>query len=133
MELIRLIRPTRLDGTIRSRIAVLFLVLAVLFQGGIVQTHNHLGSGIVSASDQYADPGVPTVSRSLATGKSQPTAPPSCPLCQDQALFGSYMLATPAAFAPPVAIQAWYLPTLLLSSVVRQSSHAWRSRAPPAA
>jgi len=120
-------------GTIRSRFAVLFLMLAVLLQAGVIQTHNHLAADVVTANDAIGAPINLAVASVTPSGKSRPTSPPVCPLCEEQALFGSYMLGAPAIVVAPVATVAWYSPVPIFSSIGRQVSHAWRSRAPPTA
>lgn len=118
--------------TIGSRFAVLFLMLAVLLQAGVIETHNHLASTLAAATSQQLVPANVSAATIVASGKSQP-ATPACPLCEERALFGSYMPAVPVAVIVPVAIASWYAPARLLSSAGRQVSHAWRSRAPPIA
>ena len=120
-------------GTIRSRFAVLFLMLAVLLQASVIQTHNHLASIPVTTGDQLLTPLTESIAGAVAGDKSKPATPPVCPLCEDQALFGSYLLATPAVLAVPVATAAYYSSAGIFSSIGRQASHAWRSRAPPIA
>lgn len=107
-------------------------MLAVLFQGGVIQTHNHLASTVAAASGQRATPASISTGAIATSGKSQPVAP-LCPLCEERALFGSYLLAVPLAFVAPSATPAYYAPAKALSSAARQVSHAWRSRAPPIA
>jgi hypothetical protein len=108
-------------------------MLAVLLQAGVIQTHNHLASGIVTANDQLVVPAFARAVGTVASDKSRPTAPPVCPLCEERALFGSYVPAAPAIVAAPVVAAAWYALTRIFSSIGRQASHAWRSRAPPIA
>lgn len=123
-------------GTIGSRFAAVFLMLAVLLQASAVQTHNHFASNVVAASDQFvpsADLSATTATPTIASGKSRPTTPPVCPLCEERALFGSYVLAAPVLIMAPVTVAAWYTSTQLLTAARRQVSHAWRSRAPPIA
>jgi hypothetical protein len=109
-----------------SRFAILFLALALTWQGFLTQGHAHFdGDGRIVATAGSA-------SAVAVAGKSKPSpARPACPLCEEQALFGAFLLASPVMVVAPDAIAAWYAPTRYLFSAVRSLSHSWRSRAPP--
>jgi hypothetical protein len=109
----------------RSSAAIFLLVFALLWQGVAVQTHSHTephGSVRTGAAIEAA-----------ATGDRSHDAPdaPACPLCEEQALFGAYLLSGAVALVLPVTGRAEYAPVLAGYEAVRERWHAWRSRAPP--
>ncbi len=109
-----------------SRFAILFLALALTWQGFLTQGHAHFGGdGRIVATGPAA-----SAAAVADTSKSAP-AKPACPLCEEQALFGAFLLASPVVIIAPDAIGPWYAPASYLFSFVRSLSHNWRSRAPP--
>jgi hypothetical protein len=108
------------------RLALLWLVVAMLFQGLVTQTHVHLS----------ADPANVVISSTRAVGPAvdaQKDGPvvPVCLLCEEQALFGAYLLGAPPAIVAPIADVFHYTTRSLPSLAFAAASHAWRSRAPP--
>jgi len=108
----------------RSRLAAMFVLLALLRQAWLVQAHFH--------SDPRPAPGLGTGIEASGRTHPAPLAPPACPLCEEQALFGSYVAAGLVTLAPPPALAAWYGPQSFSATDRPTSSHIWRSRAPPA-
>ena len=109
---------------IGRRFALLWLAVALLFQGLVVQTHAHVGA------DPYA-----TVAGTIAStvdNRKDGSSAPACPLCEEKALFGAYLLGGSIAIAAPVAAAYHYVAASLPLLQLRVSSHAWQSRAPPA-
>lgn len=107
-------------------LAMLWLVVAMVFQGFVIQTHAHIG-----AERSWA-----TVAPTLTSGPSiddrnQAPVVPTCLLCEEQALFGAYLLGESVAIAAPVATVYHYATASLPLVAPSMSSHAWQSRAPP--
>jgi hypothetical protein len=105
------------------RFALLWLVVALLFQGFATQTHTHFPVDRTLAA---------TASMHVVTdGQKQAPTAPVCPLCEEKALFGAYLLTGSVTIAAPVDVAYDYAAVSLPSLALRLSSHAWRSRAPP--
>ena len=124
----QMIRPAiRTTGRSGSRFAILFLAFALVWQNFLVQGHAHFdGGGRIVASNAAA------ASISAIANKSRPApATPACPLCEEQALFGAYVLADAVTFVAPASAPAWYTPVQPAVLSLRTQSHFWRSRAPP--
>ena len=116
----------RLAGLSARRLALLWLVVALLFQGFATQTHTHFGGDRVSAT-------AGVVRMATAAADSQKNAPiaPACPLCEEKALFGAYLLGGSAAITAPIDIAYHYAAESLPLLQLRPTRYAWRSRAPP--
>jgi hypothetical protein len=117
------------DVALRARrFAVAFaMLLAILWQSFVTQTHIHAEPGVYAAA--IADSaGTPT---QLKTGQAPSDLPATCPICQEIAHAGSYLSPTTAAFQPPIPVGLWRYVTPSLAATLRQRSHAWQSRAPP--
>ncbi|WP_299423403.1 hypothetical protein [Sphingomonas bacterium] len=108
------------------RFALLWLVVALLFQGFATQTHAHFGVDRTSAA--AASTSVATVA---VDGQKQDPAAPACPLCEEKALFGAYLLSGSITIVAPVGVAYHYAAASLPPLALHASSHAWRSRAPP--
>lgn len=111
---------------VKSRLALLWLVVALVFQGFVIQTHAHADAG----------PAWATVTPALASGTSiddRKPAPvvPTCLLCEEQALFGAYLLGDSVAIVAPAAAIYHYATVSLPLLARSEPSHAWQSRAPP--
>ncbi|MEO5939152.1 MAG: hypothetical protein ABIQ43_09110 [Sphingomonas sp.] len=108
------------------RLALLWLVVALLFQGLVVQTHAHIGA------DRYATVTSAT-NAAAALGDRQKDGPaaPACPLCAEKVLFGAYLLGGSVTIAAPIGAAYNYAAAFLPLLQLHASSHAWRSRAPP--
>lgn len=108
-----------------SRCALLWLVVALLFQGFATQTHGHVAGDRAWAATSSA-----SVLTAAADGKRDPAAQ-VCPLCEEKALFGAYLLGGSAAIAVPVVVTYDYVAVSWPLLALRAFSHAWQSRAPP--
>ncbi len=108
---------------------LLLTLLAFGWQSFVAQAHRHAGEreGISLAQVVQAVVGT----KAEKGGQVPADTPDNCPICQEIAHGGAYLLPTPILFQPPAAIVAWFAVTLLLALALRQQSHAWRSRAPP--
>ena len=112
-----------------SGVACLLLLVALLFQGGLVRTHVH-------AAQLLAPPGV---SASLqASGVSDATSQHvpdggsgSCLLCREAAAAGQYMLPGAEFIAAPLQLHRWAVPQAAIEFALGTPTHGWLSRAPP--
>jgi hypothetical protein len=110
---------------IRSRFAILLLLFALTWQALLVQGHIHPANVQPVAARAAGHVAISAASSGF------PDAPVTCPLCQEQALSGSYVPVDPAVIVPPAAYTASYLPSRFPAAIETQSFHSWRSRAPP--
>jgi hypothetical protein len=106
---------------------LLVALLALTWQSFIVQTHVHArpdgwATGLAANAASSAQ---------LETGQSAPDVPTPCPICQEIAHAGSYLVPSLPAFHLPQPVIAWYAVSPSLTIAPRQRSHAWQSRAPP--
>ncbi|QDZ08826.1 hypothetical protein FPZ24_16240 [Sphingomonas panacisoli] len=108
------------------RFALLWLVVALLFQGFVTQTHGHPGFDRAWSATESAR-AAPTA---VDSRKDIP-ATPACPLCEERALFGAYLLGGSVTIAAPLAAVYHYTTASLPLLAPSVSSHAWQSRAPP--
>ena len=110
------------------RFAIVFaMLLAVLWQSFVTQTHVHATPGAYTAAISDSA-GAPT---RLKAGETPSDQPAICPICQEVAHAGSYLSPTAVALQPPVPVDLWRTATPAFSPTLRQRSHAWQSRAPP--
>lgn len=109
----------------KSRLALLWLVVALVFQGFVIQTHAHADAGPRWAT---VAPGLTTAS---IDDRKQAPVVPTCLLCEEQALFGAYLLGGGVTIAAPPASDYHYVAASLPLRAPGGSSHAWQSRAPP--
>ena len=117
-----------LSQAVRSCFAAL-LVLALWLQCCVVAAHVHEQPHFSAFSTATgAD-----VQRAPLDHRRAPTAPDSCPLCQEIATAGAYLPAPSVEFALPAQHADWYAAMALWHTLPRQRSHAWRSRGPPVA
>lgn len=107
------------------RFALLWLVLALLFQGFVTQTHAH------AAVDREWAATRSVVAAAAVDDRKQGPATPACPLCEEKALFGAYLLGGSVTVAAPIDAAFTYVVASLPLFALGTSSHAWRSRAPP--
>jgi len=112
----------------RLCLAVL-LGMALWLQGCVVAAHFHEQPRFSAFSTATGA----EVQRAPLDHRRVPTAPDSCPLCQEIATAGAYLPAPSVEFALPAQHAAWYAAMALWHTLPRQRSHAWRSRGPPAA
>ena len=110
------------------RLAIVFaMLLAILWQSFVTQTHVHANPGVYATaiSDSASAP------TRLKAGEAPSDLPATCPICQEVAHAGSYLSPAAVALQPPVPVGLWRSVAPALSSTPRQRSHAWQSRAPP--
>jgi hypothetical protein len=118
-------RKTHKPHLVRGWLLRAALLLALLVQGTIVQTHIDFARAPVSAS-AAGSLQLTSVAKGDASGD-----PALCPLCQEAAMAGHYF--TPAAGALPAApaIPQWTVPGAALAFDLAQPALGWLSRAPP--
>jgi len=106
---------------------VVAMLLAILWQSFVTQTHVHADPGLYATA--IADSaGAPA---RLKAGQAPSDLPATCPICQEVAHAGSYLSPAAVAFEPPVQADLWRGVAPSLAPALRQRSHAWQSRAPP--
>ncbi len=102
----------------------LLLLLGFVVQGTAIQAHLHFAgqssSPIAASSDRAAPAAKP--------GKEDPA---NCPLCQEAAMAGAYVLPTAVVLPPPPAVVLWIAGTTLAAFALPTAAHSWQSRAPP--
>ena len=108
------------------RFALLWLVVALLVQGFATQTHAHFGVDRAWAAAESA-----RVATAAVDSRKNAPAAPVCPLCEEKALFGAYLLGGSITVAAPVEVAYHHAAASLPLLALHLSSHAWRSRAPP--
>jgi hypothetical protein len=103
------------------------MLLAILWQSFVTQTHIHANPGAYATaiSDSAG------ASTRLKAGEAPSDSPATCPICQEVAQAGSYLAPAAVALQPPVPVDLWRTATLSLAPSLRQRSHDWQSRAPP--
>ena len=101
-------------------------LLAFLWQSFVVQTHIY--SHFVQVSASAANE---THNAHDANNPATPQRPANCPMCQELAQAGAYLLPAAILFsAPPSETNIAHIVSAL-HSVLARASHAWQSRAPP--
>lgn len=108
---------------LRAVIALLTLLIFTA-QSYLIQTHIH--------AQTFTGPGI-TVGHAIASplGSKAPLDVDQCPLCQEAAHSGSYILPGAAA-ALPVTVSFTLVPLSALPAVLaRAITHTWQGRAPP--
>ena len=100
------------------------LLLGFVVQGTAIQTHLHFtqqaGSSLIASSN-----------RAAPASKTDKDDPANCPLCQEAAMAGVYVLPPATVLPPPPAVVLWIAGTTLASFALLTSAHSWQSRAPP--
>ncbi|MEO6214753.1 MAG: hypothetical protein ABIO86_01875 [Sphingomonas sp.] len=110
------------------RLAIaLAMLLAILWQSFVTQTHIHANPDIYATAISDSA-GAPV---RLKAGEAPSDLPATCPICREVAHAGSYLSPTAVALQPPVPVDLWRAATPTPSPTRRQRSHAWQSRAPP--
>jgi hypothetical protein len=101
-------------------------MLAFLCQSFVTQTHLHLDP----AARAVALAGPAAAPAALKAGQPSPDVP-DCPICREISHGSTYLPSVPVAIQTiaPATIWQAVLPSSALAP--SQSSHAWRSRAPP--
>jgi hypothetical protein len=103
----------------------LLLLLAFVVQVTAVQSHVHFiehANPLASASHQ---------TRIQSTSSSQGESTADCPLCQEAAFAGAYLLPHLPVLPPPPAPAPWLVLLGLAAFGLAVSSFGWLSRAPP--
>jgi hypothetical protein len=122
-------RGGRVSGAHALWVALLLVtLLAFGWQSFVTQTHRHFGERVVVAGLSVQSPGGTDARKS---GQAPADSPDNCPICQEIAHGGVYLLPTPIALPVPAVLAAWFGVALLLALALQQRSHDWRSRAPP--
>lgn len=110
------------------RFAIVFaMLLAILWQSFVTQTHVHANPGVYATAIPDST-GAPT---RLKAGEAPSDQPTTCPICQEVAHAGSYLSPTAVALQPPLPAHLWRTVIPTPAPTLRQRSHAWQSRAPP--
>jgi len=107
----------------RARLALLWLILALVWQGFATQTHAH--------ASIWGDQPATASTRAVAAAPEGGTPAPACPLCEEKALFGAYLASGPIAFTAPLPVAYEHAAATLPALALTLSSHGWQSRAPP--
>jgi hypothetical protein len=105
---------------------VSLLLACLLVQGTAVQSHIHFTAQARVAA--LAGPHGQTVRALDRRGGSDPA---DCPLCQEAAMAGAYLLPPAIVLPAPPALPLWAGTTVLRALGVFASAHSWQSRAPP--
>jgi len=105
---------------------VSLLLACLLVQGTAVQTHVHFTAKARAAA--LAGPHGQTLRAPDTGGGSDPA---DCPLCQEAATAGAYLLPTAIVLPAPPALPLWAGAAVLRALGVFASAHNWQSRAPP--
>lgn len=111
----------------RRRVLALAALLALLWQGFVVQTHVHYRDGPAQWSSGRGDSSGAT----LAAPRTPDDPPYDCPICRQAAIAGSYLTPSTPPLPIVLAAFAWFTSPLPKPWRGRQRSHAWRSRGPP--
>ena len=107
------------------RVLVFLLLFAFVAQGTAVHSHIHPAAAAKPfASTARAD-------RAQLSPKTGDSPAADCPLCQEAAMAGAYVLAAAPAVPPPPARMLWSAPAEPARFQLPPPSPGWRSRAPP--
>lgn len=122
-------RPRRGGDRTATRWALLCaLLFAFVWQGAVVQTHNHFDRGVAL---EAAKPGASGADK--ATDRQAPAdSPASCPICREVANIGAVLLPAPVTFAAPAPVAFRAAPVRLPNLSFFEPPRTTRSRAPPA-
>lgn len=108
-----------------SQLVGFLLLLGFVVQGTAIQTHLHFArqasSALVASSDRFAQAAKP----------NKDDSPANCPLCQEAAMAGAFVLPSAAVLPPPPAAVVWIVRTTLATFGLLTRAHSWQSRAPP--
>jgi len=120
-------QPRRMQlGTLRAAV-LLAALLAFAWQSFVTQTHVHPAPHVHSLTS------IDKAEQALhsKTGEPSRDQPANCPICQEIAHAGLYLLPAQVEFDMPPPAIAWVAVIPPLAAPVRLGSHIWRSRAPP--
>jgi hypothetical protein len=119
-------RRDNLTGTgIGARLLALVVLVALVWQALLVQGHSHANSPIAGTRD---------VARSAAritANVDYLPAPAVCPLCEEQALSGSYVPIDAVAVPAQMPFAASYRLAYYPAAIATRAYYGWRCRAPP--
>lgn len=103
------------------------LLLAFVWQGAVVQTHNHFDRGVALEAAGLAPAGA-----GKATDRQAPAdSPANCPICREVANIGAVLLPAPVALAAPAPVAFRAAPVRLPILSFFAPPRTTRSRAPP--
>lgn len=122
-------RQVALPGNLRAWWATILLatLLAFSWQSFVTQTHVHFDTDAHMA----AFSGQASSAARSDKGKGSSDTPANCPICEEIAHDGLYLLPTLAVLEAPEPAPVWQAVATPIVRAVRKPSHAWRSRAPP--
>ena len=107
------------------RALVILLLACWLVQGTAIQTHIHFVNQ-TRLAQAAAGPSAGRLTKPL-NGND----PADCPLCQEAAMAGAYLLPPAIALpSPPVAV-LWLATATITEFKLLAPRHGWQSRAPP--
>lgn len=122
----RTVPPARLIRG--NQLAILLAaLLAFTWQSFVTQTHVHPAPH----APVSAIAGQPVAVSTHAAEPGSSDQPASCPICQEIAHSGAYLLPAPFSIHIPGPVTLWLSLAVLMALAVRQTSHRWQSRAPP--
>jgi len=120
----RAVPPGSADGRAWPVALIVLLIACLLFHATVVQTHVHfIGPSRLAA----AASGAQSVRAAPAGGEGTD----ECPLCQEMAMAGAYLLPASIVLPVPPALPVWVDAVALHEFGLRSRAHGWRSRAPP--
>jgi len=103
---------------------IMLLIACLLIHATVVQAHVHFtGPSRVAP----AASGAQSVRSAPAGGEDTG----ECPLCQEMAMAGAYLLPGAIVLPLPPALLVWVEATALHEFGLRSRAHGWLSRAPP--
>lgn len=105
------------------RLLIFLLLLGFVAQTIVVQGHVHF---VQQASSLAAGH-----SRIEAAPSGNGDSPADCPLCQEAATAGAYLLPALPVLPPPPAPALWTAQAALVSFALLSAPLGWLSRAPP--
>ncbi|MES1200218.1 MAG: hypothetical protein ABUS57_02065 [Pseudomonadota bacterium] len=114
----------RRAATAQPRLGVVLAALALLFQTFVVQTH-------VETAPFASAHMVAAASASISANTHGDEAPGVCLLCQELALSGAFLHATPPALVVGNIFALVIAPARTHQAPRIFPAHAWQSRAPP--
>lgn len=107
------------------RALVMLLLACLLIHGTAIQTHIHFtGQARLAAAMSGAQAG-----QTVKSGSGGDAT--ECPLCQEAAMAGAYVLPPVPVLPPPPAPVLWTVAAILPAFALLAPSLGWLSRAPP--
>jgi hypothetical protein len=106
------------------RLIVFLLALCFVVQSTAVQTHVHF-------AEQANASAAASTGHIEAVTSSKGNSPADCPLCQEAAMAGAYVLPDVPALPPPPTSVLWTATTAMATFAILAPPLGWLSRAPP--